>query len=98
MKATHPYHVIKSPVLSEESTIQMQAHNKYVFRVDPRANKQQIKDAVEQQWPDVNVASVNTMNYAGKRKRRGYAAAPGRSAQWKKAIVTLRAGDSIDLI
>jgi len=97
MKATHPYHVIIAPVLSEESTIQMEAHNKYVFKVDPRANKQQIKTAVEQQWPDVRVASVNTMNYAGKRKRRGYAASAGHTAKWKKAVITLRPGDSIDL-
>jgi large subunit ribosomal protein L23 len=95
MKATHPYHVIKAPVLSEESSIQTSAHNKYTFRVDPRANKQQIKEAVEQQWPDVRVVSVNTMNYAGKARRR--AGTPGAKSAWK-AIVTLRPADKIDLI
>ena len=44
MSGNHPYHVIKSPVLSEEATIQTSAHNKYTFKVDPRANKKQIKD------------------------------------------------------
>jgi len=96
MRATHPYHVIKGPILSEESTIQTNAHNKYVFRVDPRANKQQIKVAVEQQWPDVKVTSVNTMNYGGKTRRR--AGSPGVTAAWKKAIVTLRPDDKIELI
>jgi large subunit ribosomal protein L23 len=95
MKSTHPYHVIKAPVLSEESTIQA-TRNKYIFRVDPRANKRQIKDAVEQQWPDVRVTAVNTMNYAGKSRRR--AGTPGVTAAWKKAIVTLRPEDKIELI
>lgn len=97
MKASHPYHVLKAPVLSEESTIQMEAHNKYVFKVDPRANKQQIKEAVEHQWPDIRVVRVNTMNYPGKPKRRGALASPGRSPHWKKAVITLRPGDTIDL-
>lgn len=94
MKATHPYHVIKAPVLSEEASIQTSAHNKYTFKVDPRANKRQIKEAVEMQWPDVRVTAVNTMNYDGKIKRRGLQA--GAAAKWKKAIVTLRASDKID--
>ena len=98
MKATHPYHVIHAPVLSEESTIQTQAHNKYTFKVDPRATKQQIRDAVEQQWPDIQVLAVNTMNYRGKVGGRRGRGIPGRTASWKKAIVTLREGDSIDLI
>ena len=97
MKATHPYHVIKSPILSEESTIQMESHNKYVFRVDPRANKKQIKQAVERQF-NVAVTSVNTMNYAGKFAGGRFRGSPGRKPSWKKAIVTLKAGDSIDLI
>lgn len=98
MKATHPVHVLRAPVLSEESTIQTQAHNKYTFKVDPRANKQQIKDAVEQQWPEIQVLAVNTMNYRGKISGRRSGGIPGRGAGWKKAIVTLRDGDTIDLI
>jgi large subunit ribosomal protein L23 len=98
MKAAHPYNVIKAPVLSEESSIQTSAHNKYTFKVDPRANKRQIKEAVEQQWPDVHVTAVNTMNYDGKTKRRNMSLGGGLTAKWKKAIVTLRSGDKIDLI
>jgi len=98
MNGNHPYHVIKAPVLSEEATIQTTAHNKYTFKVDPRANKKQIKDAVEKQWPEVRVTQVNTMNYDGKVKRRGMTMHGGTTPKWKKAIVTLRAGDKIDLI
>jgi len=96
MKTNHPAQILRTPVLSEEATIQTSAHNKYTFKVDPNANKRQIKEAVEQQWPNVHVTQVNTMVYDGKVKRRGMFA--GRGAKWKKAIVTLRAGDKIDLI
>ena len=57
MKATSPHHVIIAPVLSEESTIQTESKNKYIFKVNPKANKQQIRDAVERQWPDVQSAA-----------------------------------------
>ncbi len=98
MKARYAYHVLRAPVLSEESTIQTAAHNKYTFRVDPRANKQQIRDAVERQWPEIEVVSVNTMNYRGKVSGQRSQGVPGRRSSWKKAIVTLREGDSIDLM
>jgi large subunit ribosomal protein L23 len=98
MKANHPIHVIVAPILSEESTIQTQSKNKYTFKVDARANKQQIRDAVEMQWPEVNVVSVNTMNYEGKKMGRRGVAQPGRRSKWKKAIVTLRLGDTIELL
>lgn len=94
---SNPYYVIKKPILSEESTLQSSAHNKYVFRVDPRANKNQIRDAIEKMFK-VHVTSVNTMNYQGKMSGRRGKAAPGRRPDWKKAVVTLREGDSIDLI
>lgn len=96
MKVDHPKDVIRVPILTEESTIQSNSYNKYTFKVDPRANKRQIKVAVEQYF-NVQVSDVNTMNYAGKKStRRGGAA--GRRANWKKAIVTLREGETIDLI
>lgn len=98
MKVTHPSDVLIVPILSEESTIQTQAHNKYTFKVDPRANKQQIRDAIEQQWPEIEVISVNTMNYRGKAGGQRSSGIPGRKSSWKKAIITLREGDSIDLI
>lgn len=98
MKATHAYHVLRAPVLSEESTIQTESKNKYTFKVDPRANKQEIRDAVERQWPEIQVVAVNTMNYRGKIPGRRSEGIPGRRKSWKKAIVTLRDGDTIELI
>ena len=92
----NPYYIIKSPVITEESTIQTQSNNQYIFKVIPGANKIQIKAAVEYLFPNVKVVSVNTMNYIGKRRRRGRDV--GFKSNWKKAIVKLRDGDSIDLI
>ena len=89
-------HIIKAPMLTEESTIQTEAKNQYVFRVEPKANKHQIRDAIEKIWPSVKVLSVNTMNYQGKKRRRGRI--EGRRPDWKKAVVTLRKGDSIELL
>ncbi len=90
-----PYQVIKAPMLTEESTILSTTKNQYVFRVDPRATKGQIRDAIERLF-SVKVSAVNTMNYAGKLRRRGRWL--GRTANWKKAVVTLRSGEKIELI
>lgn len=92
---TDPFYILKKPILTEESTIQTTTKNKYVFSVDPRANKSQIRDAVETMFK-VKVVDVNTMNYDGKLRRRGRYV--GRKPDWKKAIVTLRQGDTIDLM
>jgi len=97
MKVSHVYDVIKGPVLTEESTIQTSSKNKYTFRVDPRANKNEIRDAIEKYF-NVKVVSVNTMNYMGKMGQRRAKSIPGRRNSWKKAVVTLQAGQSIDLI
>ena len=97
MKIEHPYHVIMAPILTEESTIQTEAHNKYVFKVNPRANKREIKEAIEREFK-VGVVAVNTMNYIGKFAGRRFGASAGRRSNWKKAIVTLRSGDTIELI
>ena len=98
MKAEHPHHVIKSPVLSEAASIQSEVHNKYVFKVEPGANKNQIREAIESIWSDVKVVGVNTMNYEGKIPGRQGGGVPGKRRKWKKAIVTLRDGDTIDLM
>lgn len=90
-----PNAVIHSPVITEESTIQTESRNQYVFKVDPRANKRQISEAIEAKF-NVTVLSVNTMNYRGKRRVRGRYI--GFRPAWKKAVVTLRQGDSIDLL
>ncbi len=94
---TDPNYIIKGPVLSEETTIQTNENNQYTFRVDPRANKRQIKEAVEAVF-NVKVLAVNTMNYRGKVSGRRGRSIPGRRTSWKKAVCTLREGDSIDLI
>jgi large subunit ribosomal protein L23 len=83
--------VLNKPLISEKS-VEMMEHNKYCFKVDTRANKIQISKAVEEIF-DVTVLSVNTSNYRGKNRRMG--AFKGKRADWKKAIVTLKEGDTI---
>ncbi len=77
--------IIKRPVVTEQSMAQMQ-EKKYTFEVDKRANKIQIRQAVEEIF-GVKVKSVNTINVLGKFKRMGRN--EGKRADWKKAIVTL---------
>ena len=82
------YDVILRPVVTEKSMNAM-ATKKYAFYVNPDATKNQIKEAVEKMFAGTKVASVNTMNIDGKKKRRGMSV--GRTAKTKKAIVTLTA-------
>ncbi len=93
---TDPFYILKAPVITEESTLQTNTQGKYVFKVDPRANKKQIREAIEKVF-GVEVVNVNTMNYAGK-LRSGMRRSPGRKADWKKAVVTLAPGQTIDLL
>jgi len=81
------------PVLTEKMTVQGEKLNRYGFIVDTRANKLQIKAAVEKMY-GVVVTDVNTMNVMGKVRRRGMT--EGRANNAKKAIVTLKSGDKID--
>jgi large subunit ribosomal protein L23 len=90
-----PHDLIQSIRLTEKATILSEKENKYVFRVSPRANKIQIKNAIESLFGK-KVVAVNTTNYAGKKKRERRADF-GRTAHWKKAIVTLKEGEKIDL-
>ncbi len=90
-----PYDIIHSVRLTEKATFLGEKHNQYVFSVAPHANKIQIKDAVEKLFKK-KVVSVNTCNYAGKKKRER-TAAYGRKAHWKKAVVTLKPGDKIEI-
>lgn len=83
--------VIISPVVSEKSYV-LAANDRYTFRVHPDAHKTQIRQAVEALF-DVNVVDVRTMSVKSKPKRRGHTS--GRTRQWKKAIVQVRAGQSI---
>jgi large subunit ribosomal protein L23 len=90
-----PYDIIETVRLTEKASLLGETLNKYVFRVSPRANKLQIKSAIEKLFKKTVIA-VNTCNYAGKKKRER-TAAYGRKPHWKKAIVTLKEGDKIDL-
>jgi len=89
------FDIIDTAHLTEKATLLSETHNKYVFRVHPLANKLQIKQAVETLFKK-SVVSVNTANYAGKLKRQR-TVHYGRTANWKKAIVTLKEGDKIAL-
>jgi len=87
------YDIIKRPLITEKTTIQKDSFNQVSFEVDRGANRVEIKRAVEKLF-NVRVASVQTMQMKGKRKRRGWIV--GKRKDWKKAIVTLMPGERID--
>ena len=87
------YDIILKPVITEKSMAGME-YKKYTFYVHPDATKTQIKEAVEKMFPGTKVSKVNTMNLAGKKRRRGMVV--GKTAKRKKAIVQLT-GDSADI-
>lgn len=89
--------IIKKPVITEKMTAISEKLNKYAFIVDVRANKLQIKEAVEDLY-GVKVASVNTMRYDGKVKSRYTKSGviTGKRDAFKKAVVTLAQGETID--
>lgn len=86
-----------TPIVTEKANAMSEKNNRYSFKVTPDANKFQIKNAVEKMY-DVKVVSVCTMNYDGKRKmrytKRGIQR--GKTAAFKKAVVTLAEGQTID--
>jgi large subunit ribosomal protein L23 len=89
--------IIKKPVITEKMTEQGEKYNRFAFVVDRKANKIEIKKAVEDMY-DVVVDSVRTMVCIGKKRVRGTKSGMvvGKTATYKKAIVTLTEGDSID--
>jgi len=91
-----PYHIVKYPLITEKSTILREEKDKYTFRVDKRANKVEIKNAIETIFPGVEVMAVNTLNVRGKPKPLR-SSGRGRKPDWKKAIVTLSPGNTIDI-
>jgi large subunit ribosomal protein L23 len=95
MPELHPYDVIRRPVITEKTNAMVESLNQYAFEVDGKANKIQIRDAVELIF-DRKVVNVRTMVMPAKRGRRGRKMYI-RSRQWKKAIVTLIPGQTIDL-
>ncbi len=88
--------IIRRPIVTEKSSFQADYNNQYSFVVDSRANKHMIKQAVELAWPNVTVEKVRVMNMPAKRARRMRRMAV-RKPGWKKAIVTLELGNTIDL-
>jgi large subunit ribosomal protein L23 len=91
MKA--PQDIVVQPIISEKMEYLQEAQRKYAFKVHPAANKVQIKEAVEAIY-NVSVTDVNVMNRRGKKRRVRYT--EGRRANWKRAVVTLKEGDSIE--
>ena len=91
---TDPRRVLKRPLLTEKATIARETRREYAFEVAKEANKMQIKSAIEARF-GVKVQSVRTISVPGKRRRAG--ASVGQRPDWKKALVTLREGESIEL-
>lgn len=91
--------IIKKPIITEKATGQSEMRNRFTFEVDPSANKLEIKEAVEKMY-GVQITEVRTMNYGGgkssvKFTNRGIVEQPSR--RWKKAVVTVADGETIDL-
>ena len=89
------FEIIKTVRLTEKGTRQSESFNQYTVVADPRANKTQIRAAVQELFK-VKVIKVNTLNVRGKARRQRTAQA-GTTNVWKKAIVTLKEGDKISL-
>jgi large subunit ribosomal protein L23 len=89
-----PHNIIKRPIALTEKATSLRAAGKYVFEVDPGANRVQIREAIQVLF-GVQVVHVNTLNVRGKDRRmgRGY----GKLSNWKKAVVTLKPGQQIEL-
>ena len=95
--------MILRPILSEKGTMLGEALNKYVFQVEKQCNKLEIKEAIEEKF-NVKIIKVSTMNFKGKNKNvtiksNGHILRTrGNQSSWKKAIVTLEEGSSIDML
>jgi large subunit ribosomal protein L23 len=89
------YHIIQAPLLTEKVTDDTSDRNAYHFRVPLDANKVEIRQAVERIFK-VKVKQVNTLRVLGKARRRGYVA--GQTPNWKKAMVTLHEGNTIEIL
>ncbi len=85
------HNIIKGPCLTEKATVVQEMQGTVVFKVDPRANKIEIRQAVEKLF-DVKVKSVKTVAMRGKQKRMGIKSL-GRTSDWKKAYITLSEGE-----
>ncbi len=86
--------IIITPIISEKSMSLIEENNTYVFKVDKKANKIEIRKAIEEIFK-VKVLNVNTMNVRGKKRRLGFT--QGKRPDWKKALVKLAEGDRIEI-
>jgi large subunit ribosomal protein L23 len=89
----NPYEIIRGPLITEKGSIQKEANNQLTFEVDRKANRVEIRHAVEKVF-NVKVEKVRTMQVKGKVKRVGRTL--GKRRDWKKAIVTLAKGENIE--
>lgn len=92
----HWREIIRRPVVTEKSNFLADLQNQYTFVVHPKANKLQVRQAIELAWPNVRVEKVRIANMPAKRARR-VRRMTIRKSGWKKAVVTLEPGDRIDL-
>lgn len=89
----NPYEIIKGPLITEKGSIQKESNNQLTFEVDRKANRVEIRHAVEKVF-NVRVEKVRTMQVRGKVKRVGRTL--GKRRDWKKAVVTLARGENIE--
>jgi large subunit ribosomal protein L23 len=89
----NPYDIVKRPLITEKTSIQKENYNQMSFEVDRKANRVEIKRAIENIF-NVTVATVRTMQVKGKTKQRGRIV--GKRRNWKKAVVKLMPGERID--
>ena len=89
------YKVIRRPLYTEKGSYQQEKGNTYAFEVEPTANKVQVRRAIEAIF-EVKVIKVNSMNVPGKPRRVG--ASYGRTSPWKKVLVTLKDGETIQMV
>lgn len=92
----HWREIIRRPVVTEKSNLMADLNNQYTFVVHPKANKLQVKQAIELAWPNVRVEKIRIANMPAKRARR-LRRVTIRKTSWKKAVVTLQPGGRIDL-
>lgn len=91
----HVYDILRGPLLTEKGTMLKETENKVLFKVAKNANKIEIRKAVEEIFK-VKVAAVATINCKGKKKRMGRY--EGKRPDWKKAIITLKKGEKLDIV
>jgi len=93
VKALTAHDIVLNPVITEKTLRQAERHNAYTFRVRPSANKVQVRDAIERIF-NVKVTGVRIQNYVGKFRRMGRSV--GATPNWKKAIIEVKEGDTIE--